>query len=272
MVKLGFTKKDYAVITGVVIFGLLGGLVGHFLDLPVSIEDSTRFVTGLAILAGLYSLKNNIPGKKGSYARNLELLGLGTASFLISWLPHIGWHMSSNPTMLGLSVGFWTGLYHTWNAVSFLVIAYGLFLFYQSTRTERDEEFVSNGFLRLHLTARDYQFLMFTGWTILLGAVVGQVVGFSPVFEWVTTMVQTPFILASIYFISKNNVWEGQIGRSLNLVGIGLFMIMLNYIPHIPWHLMDNPAWGISTGFWVGLFHMWIAAGFILISYGFHEV
>jgi hypothetical protein len=272
MSLLNLERRDYFAIAVAMLFGLLGGIAGHILSWEVQIENSIRIATGLAILLGLFALYRNVPGKKGSYARNLEMIGIGTGFFLVSWIPHIGWHMGENAALLGLSEGFWTGLFHTWNAVSFLIIAYGMYLFYRATKSERDEDFVENGFLNLHLTAEDYQFLMFTGWTILLGAIVGQIVGFSPAFEWATTMIQVPFILAALYFIYRNNVWQGDIGRNLSLVGVGLLIIMIDYIFHIPWHLMDNPAWGISTGFWVGLFHLWITGGFLLIAYAFNEL
>lgn len=272
MPRFGFKRKDYFVIAGAIVLSLAGGMAGHLLNWTVSVENYTRLITGFAIAVGLYSLARNIPGKKGSYARNLEMLGIGAASFLVSWLPHIGWHIADNPAWLGLSNGFWTGLFHSWNSLSFLIVAYGMFLFYKSTRIERKEDFVENGFMNLHLTGRDYQFLVFTGWTLLMGGIVGQIVGFSPAFEWATSIIQVPFVLAAIYFILKNQVWEGEIGRSLNLIGVGLLMIMIDYLPHIPWHLAGNPAWSMSTGFWVGIFHLWVAGGFFVMSYGFHEV
>ena len=272
MARLGFKRKDYLFISGAILLGVFGGIIGHLQRWPVTIENYTSILTSAAIALGLHSLFRNIQGKKGSYARNLEILGIGSASFLVSWMPHIVWHMADNPAWLNLKIGFWTGFFHTWNTISFLIIAYGMYLFYKSTGSEMKTSFSEDGFMNLHLIGRDYQFLMFTGWTVLLGGIVGQMVGFTSMFEWLTTVAQMPFIIAALYFILKNQVWEGEIGRALNLIGVGLIMIMVDYIPHIPWHIAGNPGMGFSTGFWVGLFHMWITGGFLMIAYGFHEV
>jgi hypothetical protein len=201
----------------------------------------------------------------------MEIVGIGTAFFLVSWLPHIGWHVEQRPEMLGLAKGFWTGFFHSWNAVSFLVITYGIYRFYRSVNEKKVED-VGLGPFNLHLKKRDYAFLGFSFSIALITGIIGQVVGFNDVFAATSTYIQLPFILAGLYYIYRLRDWGGKVGRNLQLIGLGLMMTMVNWIPHIPWHINGMPAMGVSQGFWLGLFHSWVIAGFLMISYAFNEL
>ncbi len=65
--------------------------------------------------------------------------------------------------------------------------------------------------------------------------------------------------------------WAGELARYLQLIGTGLAILMLAWIPHIGWHLQDNPAWfGMNPGFWLTLFHSLTILAFGLSAYGFH--
>lgn len=268
---LSFKKKDYYAFTASLLVILFGGLVGHVMGWTQPIEAALRFVTAGAILVGLLALRRNLPKLDGEYARNMEMIGIGTAFFLVSWLPHIGWHVEQRPTMLGLNQGFWAGFFHSWNAVSFLVITYGIYMFHRSV-SGRGTDFSMNGPLNLHLGRRDYGFLAAAFAVVLFSASVGQFTGFTEMLAAATTYIQLPFIIAGLYYIYRLRDWGGEVGRSLQLVGVGLMMIMVNWVPHIPWHINGMPSMGVSPGFWLGLFHSWVIAGFLMISYALNEI
>lgn len=263
-------REDYYVLGGAFVLAVLGGILGHVMGWTQATENTLRFFTAGAILLGLIGLYRNIPHLEGVFARNMEMIGIGTATFLISWLPHIGWHLEQRPEIFGLNPGFWAGLFHSWNAVSFLIISYGIYLFHRSLH--KDVGDFEKGFLNLHLGGKDYRFLLLTALVVVVGATAGQVTGFTEILAAATTYIQVPFILAGLYYVYELRTWGGDIGRNLQLIGAGLVLILLNWIPHIPWHMSGMPALGISQGFWLGLFHTWVIGGFLVISYALHKL
>ncbi|AOV94311.1 hypothetical protein AQV86_00085 [Nanohaloarchaea archaeon SG9] len=267
---LALKENDYYVLGGAVLLVVLGGILGHLMGWTHSTENTLRFFTGGAILLGLVGLYRNIPHLEGVFARNMEIIGLGTATFLVSWLPHIGWHLQQRPDMLGFNTGFWAGLFHSWNAVSFLIISYGIYLFHKSLNTDVGD--FEKGFLNMHLKEKDYRFLLMAALVVVIGGATGQVTGFTEVLTLSTTYIQIPFILAGLYYVYELRTWGGEIGRNLQLIGVGLVLILLNWLPHIPWHIAGMPGIGISQGFWLGFFHSWVIAGFLVISYALHEL
>lgn len=267
---LALKEDDYYFLGGVSVIVVLGAILGHVMGWTQATENILRFFTGAAILLGLVGLYRNVPQLDGVFARNMEMIGIGTATFLVSWLPHIGWHLQQRPSLFGLNTGFWAGLFHTWNAVSFLIISYGIYLFHKSLNTDVGD--FEKGFLNLHLRKKDYSFLILSALVVVLGAAVGQITGFTGMLAVSTTYIQVPFILAGLYYIYELRTWGGDIGRNLQLIGAGLVLILLNWIPHIPWHMSGMPAMGISQGFWLGFFHSWMIAGFLVISYALHKL
>lgn len=268
---LTFNGKDYYALAACLIIMFFGGMAGHVMGWTQSTESAIRFMTATSILLGLIALRRNLPALDGEYARNMEMVGIGTAYFLISWLPHIGWHVEQRPEILGLSRGFWTGIFHSWNAVSFLVITYGIYRFHKSINGDETGP-VSVGPLNLHMGRKDFFFLGLSLLIVLLTGLIGQIVGFNRLLSTASTYIQIPFILAGLYYVYRLRGWGGKIGRNLQLIGLGLMMIMINWIPHIPWHMNGMPVMGISQGFWLGFFHSWVIAGFLMISYAFNEL
>jgi hypothetical protein len=90
--------------------------------------------------------------------------------------------------------------------------------------------------------------------------------------EAYTRLVVGAVILYGIFAIhSAIQAWAGELARYLQLIGIGLGILMLAWIPHIGWHVAGNPAWfGMSPTFWLTLFHGLTILAFVTASYGFH--
>lgn len=86
-------------------------------------------------------------------------------------------------------------------------------------------------------------------------------------------------IVPGIYFIYRaRNLWGGHVARYLELIGLGMAVHMLLWIPHIWWHLQGMatadglpPAMlGLDPAFWYIFFHGFSLAAFGFMTYGFY--
>lgn len=97
--------------------------------------------------------------------------------------------------------------------------------------------------------------------------------------RWVTGAV----ILVGLGFIYLGReLWGGIVARNLEIIGAGMAIMMIEWIPHIGWHIQGArqaaqggspmPAWlGIPGFWWFGFFHGLVMASFIVITYGFYR-
>jgi len=87
-----------------------------------------------------------------------------------------------------------------------------------------------------------------------------------------TVFLIAPAGLISIYYIYEaTHVWGGEVTRYLTFMGIGIAVFILNILPHIIWHMSENPALlGLDSSFWYIFFHGGIALGFVYMTYGFY--
>lgn len=129
--KLHLKRPDYMVIGGGVLGAVLAGVLGHLLAAPPSIEVYTRFMTAFAILVSVYFIYRARQVWEGNLARYLEIIGLGLTALMVSWVPHIGWHLKGMPPWLGIAPGGWIAFYHILTAVTFFIVGYGFYLFWQ---------------------------------------------------------------------------------------------------------------------------------------------
>lgn len=101
------------------------------------------------------------------------------------------------------------------------------------------------------------------------------------VFRWVTSAIILVGIVA-IYRSRRGDRWGGQVARSLELIGIGFGVIVIEWVPHIGWHMQGAvqaaqggnplPAWlGLPGIWWLGFFHALVAGGFALAVYGLYQ-
>lgn len=90
--------------------------------------------------------------------------------------------------------------------------------------------------------------------------------------EAYTRLVVAAVIIYGIFAINMAiQSWAGELARYLQLIGTGLGILMVAWLPHIGWHIQGNPSWlGISPSAWVTMFHGLTVLGFASASYGFH--
>lgn len=137
-------KRDYYVSAIIVLITLVGGALGQILGFEHATEAYfTIFQMGV-IAAGLYFLIRserfwNAHRQESmsveEVAGDLRLIGIGLLFYLLNHLPHIAWH-AKEMELFGLHHGFWIGLFHSWSLASFGAISYGLYQFWQATRTK----------------------------------------------------------------------------------------------------------------------------------------
>ncbi len=81
-------------------------------------------------------------------------------------------------------------------------------------------------------------------------------------------------IVASLGVVYKaRELWGGEVSRALELIGAGLAVYMLTYLPHINWHIGGGGALGPVPGsFLYGFFHALTLSTFVLAGYGFYTL
>jgi len=81
-------------------------------------------------------------------------------------------------------------------------------------------------------------------------------------------------IVASLGVIYKaRDLWGGEVSRAMELIGVGLAVYMVTYLPHINWHIGGSGSIGpIPGGFLFGFFHALTLATFVLAGYGFYTL
>ncbi len=92
--------------------------------------------------------------------------------------------------------------------------------------------------------------------------------------EMVIDYVALFVIVASLAVIYKaRELWGGEVSRALELIGAGLAVYMITYLPHINWHIGGGGALGpIPETFLYGFFHALTLATFVLAGYGFYTL
>lgn len=132
--ELKTTREDVILIIGLIGAAVLNGVVWSVMGFGGGAEQWFRFVEGAAVLTALYGIYRARGLWGGEVARSLEVTSLGILIYMISYIPHIGFHVSKNPVTLGLPDNAWIGFFHAISAVSFLVVGYGLYLFSESSK------------------------------------------------------------------------------------------------------------------------------------------
>jgi hypothetical protein len=84
-------------------------------------------------------------------------------------------------------------------------------------------------------------------------------------------------VLAGIVFIYlSRSLWGGSVARYLEVMGAGLAIHMILFIPHIQWHIVGQiegelaPLLGQPPEFWYIFFHGMSLVAFLFVGYGFY--
>ncbi|MCJ7429397.1 MAG: hypothetical protein MUP66_03315 [Candidatus Nanohaloarchaeota archaeon QJJ-5] len=139
--SLHMTQRDYLLIIGAVLLSAVAGVLVRGISSIETIAMMTIVLTGGAAIAVLGALIAIYKGRKlygGAIARNLEVIAVGLILFIVSYLPHVVWHViglsndnALGPAWIGLSESWWTGFYHFGALMFFLISIYGFYLFWK---------------------------------------------------------------------------------------------------------------------------------------------
>lgn len=135
---MNMTRKDTLLLGGSIAVSLVAGVAAAGIQ---SVQTIAMITLGLTVLAGitvLYALFGIYRGRKpygGEVARALEIIGIGFGLFIITYLPHVVWHIFGLQagTPLGPSWNFspawWAGFFHIGAIMFFLMATYGFYRF-----------------------------------------------------------------------------------------------------------------------------------------------
>lgn len=124
-----------------------------------------------------------------------------------------------------------------------------------------------------YLESKDYGFIAGGAILTLLAALIAPRFFEDPMqIETYSRMIVAAVILYGLFSIHQAiQSWAGELARYLQLIGTGLAILMMAWIPHIGWHVRGNPEWlGMSPAFWITIFHGLTVLAFAVSTYGFH--
>lgn len=136
------SREDVLLIAGTVLFAVLSGVIFA----PITdhgtlhvVDRFTNFLILAMVLAMLVPLVRASQYWGGEIGRNLQIVALGLLFFVASIVPHVEWHVRGapqplGPAMMGLSSAWWAGFFHVLTIVSWIVIIYGFYRFWQLAR------------------------------------------------------------------------------------------------------------------------------------------
>lgn len=124
----------------------------------------------------------------------------------------------------------------------------------------------------LNFERKDYALIAGSSVLVLLLGVVAQMMQVGPKVELPFDVLTAVTALAGVYFIYRAaDVWGGEVGRYLSLIGLGLGYYALTFIPHVQLHVQGVKAIGPINILAVFAFqHVMTVFVFGLVSYGFY--
>ncbi|MFB6158945.1 MAG: hypothetical protein ABEJ95_04800 [Candidatus Nanohalobium sp.] len=141
--SLNMKRNDYIAIAATLLVPLVAaiGLMGMSGNQAlVMLTMGTTILAGIGVIAALVAIYKGREGYGGLVARNLEIIGIGLALFIVTYIPHVLWHifglMNRNPLgpgWIGLTKAWWAGFFHIGAIAFFLISSYGFYLFWSES-------------------------------------------------------------------------------------------------------------------------------------------
>lgn len=139
--SLNMERRDYGVILASLIVPVIAAVALMGIQSMEQIIMALVVLTGASAVAVILALVAIYKGRSkygGLTAKNLEIIGFGLAIFIVTYIPHIFWHifglMNQNPLgpgWLGFTESWWVGFFHVGAIMFFLISSYGFYLFWK---------------------------------------------------------------------------------------------------------------------------------------------
>lgn len=136
--KTNLTRKDKALIAGLIAFALISGFAGHVFGWNIELDSTDFWQALIPALASMYFIYRTNRMWGGEVLRFLTVIGAGITMHAVLWGVIVQWHISGMPALLGFSSAAIYVLLHGMSAVAFLITAYGFYLFYESSKDKKD--------------------------------------------------------------------------------------------------------------------------------------
>lgn len=125
------TEKDWIIGAGGLLFVLVLSVLSHVFKFPVLVEILGDVLTAIFGLVAVYFIYKATDMLGGDVARYISIMGLGLAYYSLTLVPHVYGHLAG-VQMVGpvkaISLYFWQHVASIW---VFIMIAYGLYLFWK---------------------------------------------------------------------------------------------------------------------------------------------
>lgn len=138
---MNMERNDLYVFAGAILLSLLAGLVAKGVQSVMMLAQITIWLTvaaGLTVVLALIAIYYGRKPYGGEVARNLEVIGFGLALFIVTYIPHVIWHVMGlaqnnplGPGWAGFSTAWWAGFFHVGAIMFFLISSYGYYLFWR---------------------------------------------------------------------------------------------------------------------------------------------
>lgn len=139
-------RQDWQIMMGLLALSFLSGLAFTTVQdhgTLLLIDRFSNILMAFAIVATLIPLLKASQHWGGKIGRGLQIIALGLLLFMFSIIPHVEWHVMGAPDPLGprmvLSSAWWAGFFHILTIVSWVIIIYGFYLFWDLGRPHSDE-------------------------------------------------------------------------------------------------------------------------------------
>lgn len=124
----------------------------------------------------------------------------------------------------------------------------------------------------LNFEREDYALIGGSSIAVIVFGLIAQMLQVGPMIELPFDVLMMITTLVGVYFIYRAvDIWGGEVGRYLSIIGLGLAYYALTFIPHVQLHIQGIQAIGPINIMAVFAFqHVMTLFMFGLVSYGFY--
>ncbi|MFB6076835.1 MAG: hypothetical protein ABEK12_01745 [Candidatus Nanohaloarchaea archaeon] len=123
--ELNLEQRDYYVVGGGILAWLGLSALAHLMNAPIQAEQLFSALAGVAGLASIYFVYRYLDNVGGEVGRYFALIAMGIIYYTLTLVPHVLNHIKRNQLLFAF---FFQHIMAFW---SFLMIAYGAYLFYR---------------------------------------------------------------------------------------------------------------------------------------------